>query len=107
MTANVPLVAKVALTPSDVWNTLADMGGSDSKGVDALQASMRGMAGAETVEDAKKSQGGSVALDFFDSQSHATSQAGVPGGVRVISRMLLTVNPSSRVSGRAACTLCG
>eukprot|EP00899_Mesostigma_viride_P007330 jgi/Mesvir1/16599/Mv10134-RA.1 len=72
-----PLVSKVALTPAAVWNAVAAMGGADNRQPDRLQAVLRGMVGAKTVDEAKRSQGGDAALKFLS--SHATGQMKVGG----------------------------
>eukprot|EP00899_Mesostigma_viride_P010065 jgi/Mesvir1/1905/Mv22935-RA.1 len=73
------LLGRVALTPADVWNTLAAMGGSDKHQPEPLQSTLRGMVGAKSVEEARRSKGGNTALEFYNKQGHATKQASVSG----------------------------
>eukprot|EP00899_Mesostigma_viride_P025091 jgi/Mesvir1/5767/Mv11581-RA.1 len=59
------LLGRVALTPADVWNTLAAMGGSDKHQPEPLQSTLRGMVGAKSVEEARRHFVRSACLQKF------------------------------------------
>eukprot|EP00899_Mesostigma_viride_P004553 jgi/Mesvir1/14099/Mv20234-RA.1 len=69
---HLPLVSRVALTPARVWNAVAAMDGT-------LEASLRGMVGAESTEEAKASSGGDAAIGFYNNKGHAVGQSSVSG----------------------------